>query len=119
MGMGLFLKPDIGDYQRSRPPPPLLPRPRPPPPPPPRLKPPPPPPAPRPPPKPPARGSRGRASFTFKARPFSSRPFIAAIALPASSALDIPTKAKPRGCPVSRSLTTLTLSTAPNSENAL
>ena len=79
-----------------------------------RLKrPPPPPPPPRPPRPPPSpndllRSGRGRASFTFRARPPTSFPSSAAMAWVASSSLVISTKAKPRGRPVSRSVITCT-----------
>ena len=91
--------------------------PRPPPPPPlPRRWPPPPPPPPgrpNPPPPPPPRSTFGRASLTFKRRPPNSLPLSAAMACSASSSSGISTNAKPRDRPVSRSVTILTLSTAP------
>src|SRR4029077_6352416 len=87
------------DYQRPRPPPPPPPPPRPPPPP------------PRPPPPPPP--ERSCASLTLMARPPSSRPLSCAMASLASWSLLISTNAKPRGRPVSRSVTTLASVTVP------
>src|SRR5438105_13517649 len=83
------------------------------PPPPPRPHPPPRPPPPRPPrpPPPPPPRWRSSASFTFRVRPSSAWPFHSAITACASAALDISTKPKPRGCPVSRSVTILTSTT--------
>src|ERR1041385_5725624 len=57
--------------------------------------------------------SRGRASFTVKARPFQSLPFSAAMAALAASSVFIVAKAKPRARPVSRSITTLISLTGP------
>src|SRR5438309_8108051 len=85
----------------------------------PRLPPPPPPPprlAPNPPPPPPV--GLGRASFTFMARPYNSAPFSCDIAVCAACGSDISTKAKPRGWPLSRSVTRLTRSTLPYASKA-
>jgi len=71
--------------------------------------------------KPPLRPLRsvfGRASFTFIARPFNSVPFKREIAVSASRRSVISTNANPRACPVSRSVTILTRSTAPYWLNA-
>src|SRR5438270_9770477 len=97
-------------YLRKPPPPPPPPRFPPRPPPPPRLKPPPPPPPPRLKPPPPV---LGRASFTLMARDPSCWPFMLLMAFSASSSLAISTNPNPRGCPVSRSVTIVTLSTCP------
>src|SRR5581483_10896305 len=64
----------------------------------------------KPPPPPPF--SRGRASFTLRVRPPICEPSSAWMAASASSEA-ISTKPKPRGRPVSRSLTRLTLLTSP------
>src|SRR5207249_1663271 len=60
----------------------------------------------------------GRASLTVNARPPKSLPLNAAIAFSASSSL-IETKPKPLERPVSRSVMTLTDSTAPTCSNRL
>lgn len=65
---------------------------------------------------PPPERSRSCASFTLRGRPSKSVPFSACIAREAS-ALDISTKPKPRGLPVSRSLISETFSTVPCLEN--
>src|SRR5579863_431080 len=75
-------------------------------------------PRPRPPPPPPPPCGLGRASLTFRARPFISAPLSCEIAVSAALRSVISTKAKPRGCPVSRSVTMLTRSTAPYWANA-
>ena len=76
----------------------------------------PPPPLPRyPPPDP--RSVFGRASLTFSARPSRSAPFKAAIARSPSALSLISTNPKPLACPVSRSVTMLTRSTAPCAAN--
>src|SRR5262247_80999 len=62
---------------------------------------------------PPLRFSRGLASLTFIARPPTSLPLNCSMAAPASSLVDISTKAKPRDLPVSRSSTTLADCTVP------
>ncbi len=66
-------------------------------------------------PKPPplARSPFGRASLTFRQRPSRSVPLTAVIAFSPSPSFAISTKPKPRGWPVSRSVTMLTLSTVP------
>src|SRR5688572_17455440 len=72
-------------------------------------------PPPPPPPPPPVRG-RSCASLTLSGRPPKSLPLSACIAREAS-ALDISTKPKPRGRPVSRSFTSDSFSTVPCSAN--
>ena len=82
-------------------------------PPPPRPPPPPPPPnPPPPPPPPPPRGSRSRASLTARVRPSSGLPCSSVMAPCASFSLANSTKANPRGWPVIRSVTMLTLTTS-------
>jgi hypothetical protein len=68
---------------------------------------------PPPPPPPNERSVFGRASLTFSARPSSSLPFSSAMARSASALALISTNPNPLGCPVSRSVTMLTRSTAP------
>src|SRR3977135_4001650 len=100
------------------PPPPPPPRP---PPPPPRPPPPPPPPPgrpPPPPPPPPPRCGRSSASFTRSGRPSIIWPLTPSIARWACSSEPIVTKAKPRDCPVARSVTMWTSVTSPNCVNA-
>ena len=76
-----------------------------------------PPPFPRFPPPPGARSPFGRASLTFSALPSTSLPFRPLIAAFPSASAFISTNAKPRGCPVSRSVTMLTRSTDPYDAN--
>lgn len=64
------------------------------------------------------RGGRSRASLTRNGRPFIGVPFRPAMAFWASSA-GMSTKQKPRGRPVSRSLTIFTESTWPCCSNRL
>src|SRR6185503_3061544 len=80
-------RPSSAAYQRPRPPPP------------PRLPPPP---------------DRSWASLTVSVRPPSSRPFSWSMACLASCSLPISTNAKPRGRPVSRSITILVSATVPH-----
>lgn len=61
------------------------------------------------------RSSRGRASFTLRARPPKSVPFKASMALLASSLSFIVTKPKPLERPDSRSTMMVAFSTVPNS----
>src|SRR6188768_128194 len=68
------------------------------------------------PPPPPPRGL-SCASLTLSGRPPKSRPFSVCMAFCASE-LDISTKPKPRGWPVSRSLMSATFSTVPCSANS-
>ena len=72
-----------------------------------QVVPPPPPPPPRkpPPPPPPPRAGRSSASFTRRGRPSSICPSMPSMAFLASSGEPMVTKPKPRGRPVSRSLT--------------
>src|SRR6185312_12579649 len=60
------------------------------------------------PPPPPPRAGRSSASLTLSGRPSSIAPFMAAMALVASSGVLIVTKPKPRERPLSRSVTTWT-----------
>jgi hypothetical protein len=92
-------------------PPPLLLRPPPPPP----GRPPPPPPPPR---KPPSPRGRSCASSTRISRPSSVEPLSSEMALAADCASPMVTNAKPRACPVSRSVGTATSRTSPTAENA-
>ena len=62
---------------------------------------------------PPLRSVFGLARLTFSARPSSSWPFSALMAISAACESDISTKAKPRERPVSRSVTRLARSTVP------
>jgi hypothetical protein len=66
---------------------------------------------------PPPRSSFGRASLTVSARPSNSRPLRSAMARWPSASFCISTNPKPLGCPVSRSVTILTRSTAPCASN--
>src|SRR5262249_60034819 len=100
------------------PPPPRTPGRRPPPPSPPPPPPRPPPKPPRPPPPKPPRSSRGLASLTVRARPPIWWPFSAAIAAFASASDPISTKPKPLLRPVSRSMITSELLTAPCAANS-